>query len=387
LNILGIEARQLRRGFELATPGYFQPTKLLSCSISLLPTAPPIKSNTQVRLHLGTAEYLARIRFIGRNGLAAGEMGIAQLVLEEPVTAGFRDHFILRQYSPMFTIGGGVVLETQPTPLRQKDIQAAASLQKWTTESISLLIRKLLEDNPLQFYQVHQLATIFSCHDDGIRDYLLQFKKDGIIISIEKFWTSTSQHKGLTNKILHLISDYHRENPLALGITKSIIEEILQLSPALVNFLLKRLAAEKQVKITGDKVALTDFEIRFSPIQQKFLVTLETVLSQAEFNPMDLQEIQRSTELSAKEVRGLLAYLLDKQRIIQVDKDKFLAAEVVNRGAILIRDYLLKKRSASVSELKTILNTSRKWAVPLLNYYDKIGLTNRIGDQRILNEE
>jgi selenocysteine-specific elongation factor len=387
LNIQGIEAKQLRRGFELATPDYFQPTKLLSCSVTLLPTAPPVKSNTQVRLHLGTAEYLTRIRSIGRNGLSAGETGIAQLVLDEPVTAGFRDNFIIRQCSPMITIGGGVVLETQPVPLRQKDVQAAASLQKWTTESIISLIQKLLTDNPLQLYQVHQLATIFSCHDDEIRDYLIQFEKDNNVVQIERFWNSTSQHEELKNKILHLISDYHREESLSSGITKAAIGEKLQLSPVLVNFLLKRLAAEERVKIAGDKVALTDFEIQFSLAQQKFLVTLETTLNQAEFNPMDLQEIQRSTELSAKEVWGLLAYLVDKQRVIQIDKDKFLAAEIVNRGAILIRDYLLKQRSATVSELKTILNTSRKWAVPLLNYYDKIGLTIRIGDQRVLNEE
>jgi len=387
LNIQGIEAKQLRRGFELATLGYFQPTKLLSGSVTLLPTAPPVKSNTQVRLHLGTAEYLARIRFVGRSGLSAGETGIVQLVLDEPATAGFRDHFIIRQYSSMITIGGGVVLETQPAPLRQKDVLAAESLQQWVTENIFLLILKLLEDNPLQLYQVHQLATIFSCHDEEIQDYLLRLEKDGIVVRIEKFWCSTSQHEKLKKKILDLISDYHREEPLASGITKATIEEKLQLSPVLVNVLLKRLAAEKQVKITGDKVTLADFEIRFSSMQQKFLMTLEAVLRQAEFSPMDLQEIQHSTELSTKEVRGLLAYLVNKQKITQIDKDKFLATEVINRGAILIRNYLLEKRSATVSELKIILNTSRKWAVPLLNYYDKIGLTNRIGDQRVLNLE
>jgi len=384
LNIQGVEAKRLRRGFELATPGYFLPTKLLSCSITLLQTAPPVKSNTQVRLHLGTAECMARIRFIGRIGLAAGETGIAQLVLDEPVTAGFRDYFIIRQCSPMITIGGGVVLETQPAPLRQKDVQAAESLQQWMTESTLSLIRKLLTDNPLQLYQVHQLALIFSCHDDEIRNYLIQLEKDNLIVQVEKFWNSTGQHEELKNKILHLINDYHREEPLASGVTKATIEEKLRLSPALVNFLLKRLVAEKRIKITGDKVVLSDFEIRFSPIQQNFLVTLEAALRQAKFNPMDLQEIQRSTELSAKEVWGLLAYLVDKQKIIQVDKDKFLAAAVVNLGANLIRNYLLKQRSATVSELKTVLNTSRKWAIPLLNYYDRIGLTNRIGDRRML---
>ena len=387
LNIQGIEAKQLRRGFELATPSYFQPTKLLSCSVTLLPTAPPVKSNTQVRLHLGTAEYLARVRFVGRSGLSAGETGIVQLVLDESATAGFRDHFIIRQYSPMITIGGGVVLETQPAPLRQKDVLAAESLQQWVTENIFLLILKLLEDNPLQLYQVHQLATIFSCHDEEIQDYLLRLEKDGIVVRIEKFWCSTSQHEKLKKKILDLISDYHREEPLASGIAKATIEEKLQLSPVLVNVLLKRLAAEKQLKITGDKVALADFEIRFSPMQQKFLMTLEAALRQAEFSPMDLQKIQQSKELSAKEVWGLLAYLVDQRKIIQIDKDKFMATEVVNRGIILIREYLLKKHSATVSELKTVLNTSRKWAVPLLNYYDKIGLTNRIGDQRVLNLE
>jgi len=149
---------------------------------------------------------------------------------------------------------------------------------------------------------------------------------------------------------------------------------------------MEQLSAAGKIKITVDKVALLDFRLEFSDTQRQFIDELETTLRQTEFNPIDLKGIHQLSPLSEKDTQLLLAYLLDEGRIVQIDRDKFLHTDVIQNGEARIREYLAKKLSATVSELKEVLNTSRKWAIPILNYYDKIGLTSRHGDLRELNK-
>ena len=130
LNLVGISKEQIERGMIIAPPGAFVKTNLLTVYIESLPSAPPIEYNDQLRLHLGTGEYIVRIRLIGRDRLFPGKQGVAQIVLDQPISAGFRDHFILRSYSPLVTIGGGIVLENSPEPLRKKNKETAAELER-----------------------------------------------------------------------------------------------------------------------------------------------------------------------------------------------------------------------------------------------------------------
>ncbi len=385
INIQGIDHNQVKRGFILATRGYFNPSKLITCIVSALPSAPDLVYNARVRIHIGTGEYLARIRLIGKDKLLPGESAIVQLVFDREIPAGFQDRFIIRQYSPMITIGGGSVLEVQSAPLRKKDVQAAQSLAALNNANSLTVVRWQLESNPTQVLTEHTLAMRLSCHDDIIQKHLDKLKREGTAVQIENAWFATKFHNDLELEFLNLIRQYHRQKPLSPGLVKTELFGAVNISPVLGNYLLKQLSDKHRIKIMGDRVAMADFTVNFSEAQQRFIDDLESKLQSAAFNPPDLKKINQFSSLPEKDIQLILACLLDQKRIVQIDKDRFLHSEVVEKGMLLIREYLISKNRATVSELKDVLQTSRKWAIPILNYYDRIGLTVRHGDQRTIS--
>lgn len=385
INIQGIDHHQIERGFVLATRGYFKPAKLITCFVSMLPSAPDLVYNARVRVHIGTGEHLARIRLIGKDKLLPGESSVAQLVFDGEIAVGFQDRFIIRQYSPMITIGGGTVIDVQPKPLRKKDKDFAKLIAPLENVDIPSALRRQLEMNPTRLNTEHALAVQLSCHDELIRKHLHELNKKKMAVAIEGAWFATKLHDDIKMEFIDLVKRHHRQKPLSPGKAKTEIFEDAKIPPVLGNYILKQLSNNKRIKITGDKVALADFTVEFSDAQQRFINDLESKLQGAAFNPPDLPEIHRSADLPEKDIQLIIAYLLDRERIVQIDKDKILHAQVVEKGKSLIREFFSKRQSATVSELKDVLQTSRKWAIPILNYYDRIGLTMRRGDQRTLS--
>jgi selenocysteine-specific elongation factor len=378
INIQGIEHQQIERGFVLATRGYFKPSKLITCSVSALPSAPDLVYNARVRVHIGTGEYLARIRLIGKDKLIPGESSIAQLVFDREIPAGFQDRFIIRQYSPMITIGGGSVLEVQSAPLRKKDIRAAQSLAALNNANPLTVVRWQLESNPTQVMTEHTLAVRLSCHDDIIQKHLDELKRKGAAVQIENAWFATKFYNNLKLEFLNLIRQYHRQKPLSPGPLKTELFGTVNISPVLGNYLLKQLSDKQRIKIMGDRVTMADFTVDFSEAQQRFINRLDETLQNSAFNPPDLKNIHQSSSLPEKDIQLIIAYLLDQKRIVQIDKDKFLHSEVVKKGMSLIREYLINKNRATVSVLKDVLQTSRKWIFVISVSTEILTLTNTL---------
>ena len=387
INIQGIEHSAVKRGDFLASPGSFKISSLLTCSVKLLPMVKTLKYNSIVRVHIGTGEYLAKIRLIGRDRLSPGESAIAQLIFEQPLSAGFRDRFIIRQYSPMVTIGGGVVMDVMAKPLRKKDHAIAEAMEYLLSDVGTELISRYLDLHPFTLFNDRELSLTFTISVSRVQRYLAKLTIAGNIIQVGKFWTSPRLHDKIKADILKAIIDFHTGNPLISGISHLSLLETVKIPVELMNFFLKQLADEHQIILSSKRIAMSGFRIEFSDVQQKFIETLESDLKQAEFNPPNLKEIHQRSPLSEKDVQLVIAFLLDENRIVQVDRDKFIYVEIIKQGRNQIREYLVKNQSATVSELKDVLNTSRKWAIPILNYYDKIGLTTRIGDRRVLSLE
>jgi len=384
INIQGIEQHHVKRGDVLAALGIFKPSQLLTCRVNLLATAKPLKYNCVVRIHIGTGEYLAQIRLIGPDKLKPGETVIAQLVFEQPLSAGFRDRFIIRQYSPMITIGGGVVLDAIARPLRKKDRALTEAMDYLISCNGTELIGRHLERHALTLYSEQDLVIQFSMPIDRIHYNLIELAATGSVVHMDKYWVSRNRHEQLKTTILTILKGYHSQHSLSSGMARSELLESLKIPQELMTYLLKQLFDDQRIKVNGEKVAQFEFQIELSDKQQGFIDILERDLKQAGFNPPDLQDIHQRSLLSEKDVQLIIAFLLDEKRIVQIDRDKFIHGEIIAQGGRQIRDYLKNQPSATVSELKDVLNTSRKWAIPILNYYDKIGLTTRVDDQREL---
>lgn len=385
INIQGIDCRAISRGMVLATPGFFQSGRIMTIWLEILPAAEPLKYNAVVRVHLGTGEYLARVRLIGRDRLLPGAAAIGQLLFEKPLCAGFRDRFVIRRYSPMQTIGGGIVLEVAAQPLRKKSISAAESLRGLMEKNDRDLIEFYLTENFPALFTESDLARRFSMPPAKVDDYLRELTVKKTIVAIDKFYTVHAPLEKLKLKIPQVLNDYHHNQPLSPGMLRPELCGNLQISVELMNYLLKALSEKGLIKLTGERVAASDFRIELSAGQEQLIAKIEEALRAGGFEPPKISHADFAGDYSEKELQQIIAYLLETQRIVQLDRDMYIHTETLRDGKKRIREYLEQHQMATVSELKAVLHTSRKWAVPVLNYYDREGLTYRDGDRRGLN--
>ncbi|MGC9363947.1 MAG: selenocysteine-specific translation elongation factor [Fidelibacterota bacterium] len=387
INIQGIDYRDIQRGAVLTTPGTFRNGRVLTVWLEMLPAVDPLKYNAVVRVHLGTGEYLARVRLIGQDRLLPGEEAIGQLLFEKPLCAGFRDRFVIRRYSPMQTIGGGIVLEPAARALRKKSIAAAESQRSLMEKEGAELIEFYLQDNFPEIFSEHDLAQRFSLSAEKVSSVIHELTVTNRLVAVDKFWTVSAPLETLKQKILRVLTDYHKRQPLLPGMLRPELREIQKIPVELLNYLLTTLAETGAIRLTGERVAAADFRIEFSAGQEQLIGKIEEALRAGGFEPPKVRQADFPGNYSEREFQQIIAYLVETQRIVQLERGMYIHIETLQEGGKRIKEYLRQHQLATVSELKEVLHTSRKWAVPVLNYFDRIGLTYRNGDQRGLNAD
>jgi len=384
LNLQGIEKRSIKRGYSVCTPGYYLPTNLLTCKITLLPSAPTLKYNSRIRIHLGTGEYIARIRLIGRDKIEPGKSAVAQIIFDDTVSAGFRDHFIIRSYSPLSTIGGGIVLDVNPKPLKKKEVDAIVGIQNLIDGDINTCIEWFFQKNNLQIVSESYLARKMSLPLINISENLRILESRKKIIRINRGYISTTTLSQTKEKMLNTLSKFHKENPLMHGIEKLVLFKQIDAIEQIGNWILDTLKNNRKIKIQGDRISLYDFQPELTDKQEETLNKLENEFLKGGFSPPGYEKLLSKISIPENELQELIILLSNQKKILILGKNTIFHKDIIDKGEKLIEEFLKKKGVATVSELKNILGTSRKWAIPLLNYYDQIGLTIRDGDLRRL---
>lgn len=387
INLPGIERHELQRGDFLATPGIFSATRLLTVHLSILEEAAPVEYNDPLWVHLGTGVHLARVRWIGTNTVPGGAVGIAQLLFEQPVSAGFQERFIVRRYSPMQTIGGGVVLETNPRPLRKKDSDYSARLQALRGQPLERWLLFYLDEHRQDLVSLDTLSRQFSRSASEIEKTLQPLIQSKQILAVKEGHITKNSFEDLISRIENYLSAYHRRNPLVPAIAKSQILSDLNLSPALGNFLLSQMLQSGRLKQVNDGYALPAFYPEPSPEEQVLIQKIEAQLIAAGLNPPSIAELASQLNLAPEKLFTILNLLVYQGRVLLIAKTFPFHCEAVAKAKQKLLTFFQTHPTATVSELKDILNSSRKYTIPLLNYFDQVGLTIREGDLRRLREQ
>lgn len=386
INLPGIEKQDLRRGYTLTTPEVLSATKLLTVSITLLPGVRPVEYNELVHVDLGTGEYLARVRWIGRNALEEGAIGIAQLVFDEPVAAGFRDRFIIRAYSPPQTIGGGQVLENNPRHLRKKEAAYAGRLLELSDAPLQAWLVFYLEQNPQRLVTTTELARQFTCTAENISHELAPLIADRTILAWQTGYQLTYRIEQLMQQLEDLLTTWHAENMWLPSIDKGRILQTLAVEPQLGNLILTQMERQQRLKSVAGGYALPNFTPHLDAAQQQLLQQIETMLRATALQPPTTSELATMLRIDSDMLQALLNLLVWQEKIKIVEKVFPFDSQAIARAQAAIIEFFKNKSHATVSELKEVLGVSRKYAVPLLNYFDQIGLTIRAGDWRRLRE-
>ncbi len=383
VNIPGLERGELGRGSVMAAPGYCRLTRFCDARLRLLPGARPLGNLAPVHFYLGTSRVTARLLLLEGDELAPGTEGFVQCRLDRPLVARRGDRFIIRSYSPMVTIGGGIILDDQAPRHRRFRPEVLARLEELEQEDPRpFVLQKLRAAGGASLAELSQLTQLGT---EQLRDMLEAAIQEGDAARLGELYVAGEMRAAWEQQIKERLAAYHREKPLLPGMPKSLLGGFLprKMMGRPYDALLDQLKQQGLVTIKGEIVALEEFSPRPAPGQEEKLRQLLDLLEQAALNPLPVREIWTQLGLRKEEGEMLLDYLLWQGLAVKVGEDLLLHKDAVDRCLEVLREHFRSNRSVTLGQYRDLLQSSRKSAQLILEYFDGCKYTRRVGDERI----
>jgi selenocysteine-specific elongation factor len=388
VNLAGIEREEIQRGMVLGPPGVFEPTKRLDARITLLASARPLKNRSRVHFHQGTAEAIADVVLIAGNELAPGQSALAQLRLDQSVLLLPGDRFILRQFSPVVTIGGGTALDVQAARHKRADPSVAPFLEKLESGNREEILAAFAEAAP-QGLNLSQLTARTGWSDSEIRQIVknLEAAKSVRVIGDQPLTIASARLVAACAAGQRIaLEKFHQANPLLPGIPKQDLRgRAGKTSAEIFAAALDDLAKTGIVTVTGDMVQRAGREIALSAEEAKAKELIEKEFERAGLTVPSFAAVLEKLPVESKRAQKILQMLLREKVLIKVTDEL-----IFHRAAIaFLREMLAKYRKERGSKLpipvfKELTGITRKYAIPLLEYLDRERVTRRVGDERVI---
>ena len=387
VNLQGLERAALTRGDVVGLPGTLVPSMLVDGTLELLPDAPrPVKTRARVRFHVGTSEIMARAILLDRAELPPGETAFARFRLEAPLVARPADRFVVRSYSPVVTIGGGTLLDVDPPRFKRKGPALVEHLTLLQTGSPEVVLEEHIRHVGAGGVRLTTLSGRVPFGPARLRELLEKLQAAGRVIAVDRDWyihpDSFARLRGL---LLDALAVFHRASPLKSGMSR---EELRGRAGAaderVFGFLLSSLDAEGTVKADRDKVRLASHEVRLSPEQQRIVDALEGEFSRAEAAPPSAEEALGRAGVAGDDEHELFQLLVQSGKLVRVKDSLFFHARALESIQGKLVALLRERKEIGPSDIKDLLGISRKYAIPLLEFFDQRRVTARVGERRIL---
>lgn len=395
VNLGGIEAALVERGMVLAPAGRLRSTQIMDVQVDVLKSAPrALRSRVRVRVHLGAAEVLARVRVLEDDGeIQPGASGFAQLRLETAVAALPGERFILRSYSPQQTIAGGRVLDAFAAKHRGREakrarerLSALAAADRVT--QLSLFVDTAGERG----LRRADVAAYTGWRDQVLEQTAAQAKEQGTIVDTDGCYVGRAGFERLARAALSEVSAFHQREPLARGMPRETLRERHFAHVAPEIFRAAMIQLEREGALVSDKeiVRAATHSLSLSPADAALRDRLEEVYRTAALEAPTFDEaLERAgpARTTREHGRKILQLLLDAGLLLRINNDLFLHREALEQLVVKLRDYAAAhepERLIDVPTFKELAHISRKYAIPLLEYLDRERITRRAGDRRII---
>jgi selenocysteine-specific elongation factor len=393
LNLAGTETRQITRGMVLASPGLFQPTTTLDCTLSLLPNARPLKNHAQVHFHCGTAEMLALVVLMEGKEMRPGTAGFVHIHLSESGLFVPGDRFIIRQFSPVTTIGGGTVLDNAPPKHRPGDPATAESLRVLEhgdpEARIELLAQRAGEATPAD------LAARTGWNPADILRVAISLAAQKRLVLLGQppsLLVHAAHFERLTKLLLEQLEKFHAANPLVAGLPKDELRAKLITSraahslpsPALLNALLQSLTMPGRIDVQGEMVRLGGRTIQLSAEEIAARDQIAAAFEKAGLAVPSTKEVLANLRLDRVHAEKLLRMLLKENVLHKVTEDLIFHQSALRELRAILARRKAQNNRLGVTDFKELTGLSRKYAIPLLEYLDRERVTRRDGDERII---
>ncbi len=379
INLQGVEKEELKRGDTVVLPGRFIPTKTIDAKIELLQDVPPLKNKSLVHFHLATSETIARVILYGRDELKPEESCYCQFRLQDPVISMSGDRYIIRRFSPVDTIGGGEVFDPSPPRRRQKDI--AEILMTFEKGSFSDKISLKVLQSGLHGISTMTIEGWIKAEIPAIRESIEMLRGKGILFAIEDVLIHKTFFDSFREKVLQTLKDFHAKNPLKPGMPKEELRVKLNIEPRLFSGLITPL---KDVVMEKEIIRLRTFSTVLSQAEETLKAKILELLQKGGFQPPSKEELSQSLKLDQKHLSDILKLMVKEGSLVRISDSMYLTSPVYHTMIESLKNFFSKKPEMTVAEFRDILNTTRKYALPILEYLDANKITLRVGDIRKL---
>ncbi len=392
INLQGVEKETVLRGEVLTHPGIFEPSQRLDVYLHYLRGGErKLKTRGLVRFHTGTSEMIARVLLLAREEITPGENTFAQMLLESPVVVMGRDRFVIRSYSPVRTIGGGEILDPRGRKQKRGIERFLGELEVLRSGSDAERAETIIGRAGPAGLSVWDLAVrtggAMADLQKILRD-LIQKKKVILPEKDNSRIIAYSAYQALQDSLITEIEDYHRKHPLKGGMPKEELRMILpaEVDSKLFNMAAKELEKEGRIAVEKESVRLTGHRVSLKGELEGLKAKIVQAYLKAKLSPPSVKEVLERFDSKPEEVQSVLGVLLKEGVIVKVTEDLYFHRDPMNQ---LRDDYvklLVKDGKATPATFKDLTGLTRKFIIPLMEYFDVTKLTIRVGDHRMLRE-
>ncbi len=384
LNLPGVETAELARGMILTPPEMFAPVTRLGVQLDLLPTAKPLRQYARVHLHAFTAETIAQVTLLSGKQLLPGESGFARLKLDRPVLLFPGDRFIIRQYSPVITMGGGRVLDAGEPKIRIERHEWLPFLEAIAnaTPAEALLAR-------INRRWSFGLSVADAVAETGslpirIQQLAMELKQLGLIAIFGNVLITSHWLERVRSDVLAMVGIFHDANPLQQGINKEQPRETLHMHSELFNGVVSSLVREKKLEADGELLRLPGRGVVLRDEEAESKAQIEQAFARAGLKVPLLKEVLASLPVDNTRAQKIVTLLLRDRILVKLADDLVFHRDALDALRQQVIAHKAKTPKLSVPQFKELFGISRKYAIPLLEYLDRERVTRRVGDERII---
>jgi selenocysteine-specific elongation factor len=384
LNLVGTETSELARGMMLTPPGLFRPTQQVSVKLTLLASAKPLRERARVHLHAYTSETIAEMTLLGEKQLQPGQTGLARLKLDEPVMLLPGDRFIVRQFSPVITIGGGVVLDAQEPSRRPKaDERLAFARTVESADAASVLGARIARRGTegLPVGEATAETGLLRGRVEALTAALGSARKAARFGDVLVAADVVTQ---LRSSLKSAVDAFHKANPLVAGISREELREKIGIGHEVFRGIEDSLVREKQIEIAGDLVRASGRGVVLRDEEAESKQRIEVAFASAGLKVPLLKDVLASLPVDKVRAQKIVTLLLRDRVLVKVGDDLVFHRDALDGLRKLVVAQKPKTPRLNVVAFKDLIGVTRKYAIPLLEYLDRERVTRRVGDERLI---
>jgi selenocysteine-specific elongation factor len=389
LNLTGAESASLARGHVICHESITRISDRFDAFLEVRPAAGSgIKNHQRVRVHLGTAERFAKLILLGSSEkVGPKESAYCQLTVSEPLLVMRGDRFIIRDETSTRTLGGGVVIHPWARKHKREEPGLLNRLKLLHTGELSGVVAAFLDESVDFAVSPAALQEFLNLNEREFREHVSGLQKIRVLtLEGERLYTTETKWDRLRDELLQKLSDYHAAHPLAPGMDMEEVRDKLQyeVPPRVFRAFLEQLEAAKVVARDGNFLRLPRHQIRLKGDEQTVVAKIKTALGKTPVAPPDLKQIETEVGVNSTKLREVMRVMEREKSIIRVAPDMYFLAESIDKIRRSLREHLTKQSQITPAGFRDLLGTSRKYTIPLLEYFDREGITIRAGDARRL---